>query len=449
MGTGIFAGFSRVNVTPMMGIGLEGYFIPRCAKGILDELEINTLALSDGERKILLISTDQCMLKADVAKAFQNHISQRVHIPKEAIYIHATHTHTAPFLEASSEDALVQEYFRFMCRRMEDAATLAMEDLKPTRVGWRIGTAPNIAFIRRFRMKDGSIQTNPGVNNPDILEPVGEADERVNVLRFDREGGETIALVNFGNHPDVVGGEKISADWPGMLRKEVEKILPQTRCVFFNGAQGDVNHVNVRPQGGDLNDMFLDFDGVSRGYGHARYMARVVTGAVLQAYDKVKYTDAFPIRFMQRTITVPSNMPRAEDMEEARRIGKLHQAGKDEELPYQGMMLTTIVAEAERMIALEHGPESFEMELSAVAIGNIAFIGIPGEPFMRVGRELKRAEGWELVLPTCITNGYEGYFPVKDAYDEGGYEARSSRFRSGVAEIITEEGLKLLKEIRS
>ena len=36
-------------------------------------------------------------------------------------------------------------------------------------------------------MKDGKVRTNPGVGNPDILHPIGDVDERVNVLRFDRE----------------------------------------------------------------------------------------------------------------------------------------------------------------------------------------------------------------------------------------------------------------------
>ena len=48
------AGFGRVNVTPMLGIGIGGYFKPRYAEGILDELEINALALSCGEEKAVL-----------------------------------------------------------------------------------------------------------------------------------------------------------------------------------------------------------------------------------------------------------------------------------------------------------------------------------------------------------------------------------------------------------
>mgnify|MGYP003293920263 CR=1 FL=1 len=38
-------GFARVNITPMMGIGIVGYFVPRFADGVLDELYINALAL--------------------------------------------------------------------------------------------------------------------------------------------------------------------------------------------------------------------------------------------------------------------------------------------------------------------------------------------------------------------------------------------------------------------
>jgi hypothetical protein len=232
------------------------------------------------------------------------------------------------------------------------------------------------------------------------------------------------------------------------VRKTVEKTLDNTKCIFFNGAQGDVNHVKVHTKEGDLNGMFMDFDDVSRGYDHAKYMGRVVTGGVLQAFDKVKYVDVDSIRYRQRQILVPANLPAAEELPEARRINELHLAGKDAELPYTGMMLTTMVAKAARMIRLEHGPDSFPMELSAVAIGDVVMLGIPGEPFTGVGRALKETLGWDLVIPTCNTNGKQGYFPMKEAYDEGCYEAGSSSFRAGVAELIIEEGKTLLGELR-
>lgn len=442
------AGFCRVNVTPMMGIGLAGYFVSRHADGVLDELEINALALSCGDDKAIFISMDHEGIKREITTEFRKAISDKTGVPMDAIYIHATHTHTAPFLVKDSEEPLEQEYYQMVLHRMVDASVMALDDLKPAKMGWGIGQAPNIAFVRRFRMKDGSVKTNPGVNNPDILEPVGEIDERVSVLRFDREGAETIVLANFAVHPDTVGGCKISGDWPGFVRRTVEKTLDNTKCLFFNGAEGDINHVNVHPTGGYLNGMFMDFDDVARGYEHAQYMGRVITGGILQTFDKVKYIDVDSLKAKQRTIYVPSNMPNPEDMEEAHRINDLHVAGKDDELPYTGMMLTTIVAEAGRMVRLEHGPETFEMELSGIAIGDVVMLGIPGEPFMGIGKGLKETEGWEIVIPTCLTNGHEGYFPMTDAYEQGGYEARSSNFKTGVAEYMIAEGQKLLADLK-
>ena len=135
-------------------------------------------------------------------------------------------------------------------------------------------------------------------------------------------------------------------------------------------------------------------------------------------------------------------------MPEARRINELHLAGRDSELPYSGMMLTTVVAAAARKVRLENAPETFQMILSGIRIGNIGIVGIPGEPFLGIGKGLKETEDYEMVIPVCCANGYQGYFPMKDSYDEGGYEAGTSSFRAGSAEFIVSEGKELLKEMK-
>jgi hypothetical protein len=298
-------------------------------------------------------------------------------------------------------------------------------------------------------MKDGSVRTNPGVDNPDILAPIGEVDEWVNVLRFDREGGKSIALVNFGNHPDVVGGDLISGDWPTLYRHRLEKAMDNVKTLFFNGAEGDVNHVNVNAKDGDLNDTFHDFDDVARGYGHARHMGNVIAGAVMQVYDKVNYVDVDKLHSRVQTVTVPANKGKPEELPLAHKYNDLHKAGKDSEIPYTGMQLTTVLAQSARIVRLENGPDSFKMDISGVVIGDVALVGIPGEPFTGVGRGLKEATGWDVVLPCCLTNGCRGYFPMLDAYQEGGYEARSSSFKAGSAELIVTEGCKMLDELRS
>jgi hypothetical protein len=239
----------------------------------------------------------------------------------------------------------------------------------------------------------------------------------------------------------------MSGDWPAFMRRTVEKALDNVKCIFFNGVQGDVNHVNVHPRGGDLNDMFMDFDDVSRGYGHARHMGRVVAGSVLQVYDKVKYVDVDSLKSIEKTIQIPSNKATPEQLIEAKYINEMHLAGRDAELPWKAMMLTTVVAEAQRMIRLENAPDAFPVNLLGLAIGPVAFVGIPGEPFTGIGRAIKDTEGFELICPCCLINGCEGYFPMQDAYDEGGYEARSSSYKAGCAEYIAAQGKELLKQL--
>ena len=127
----------------------------------------------------------------------------------------------------------------------------------------------------------------------------------------------------------------------------------------------------------------------------------------------------------------------------------LHNAGKDDEIPFTAMELVTVLGEANRMDGLRNAPESFPLHLMGLRVGDVALLGIPGEPFGRAGVEIRKAPDWELILPSCTSNGYEGYFPMMECYEEGGYEARSSRYKAGTAEQIIAESTTLLAELRN
>ena len=442
----LHVGYACCNMPSPMGLAMSGYYQPRFAEGELDPLQIVALALQAGEDLAVIITVDACHIKKEDYPGLCSKVAAENGLKTEQVFLHCTHTHTGPFLQSVHEQPEVCAYFPVFCGCVSRVAGDAIADLQPARLGWRVGKAEQVAFVRRFRMKDGGCRTNPGVGNPDILHPIGDVDERVGVLRFDRPQ-DSVILANFGNHPDTVGGCRISGDWPSLTRHTVEAAIPNSRCIFLNGAQGDVNHVNVQASGGDLNGMFHDFDDVHRGYAHAQHIANVVTAAVLQVYEKVHYAEVDSLRCRQQTLTVPSHMPQPEQLPLAREYHRLHEAGRDAEIPFAGMELTTVVAEAERMLKLENGPETFDLLLSGIALGEIALIGLPGEPFTEIGRRLKENDRFALVLPCCITNGNEGYFPTAQAYEEGGYEARSSIYSAGIAERIVEAGGDLLNAL--
>ena len=443
-------GYAQTNINPPLGIFVYGYYIDRFAEGFLDDLIASALALKCGEKTILLLAVDNCLLPPAVADSYQAQISQATGVDADCVFLTATHTHTGPevSLEETAEEKILA-YTKFLGQQLADVSVAALADLKNAKMGYAYGWAPErVAYIRRYKMKDGSTMTCPPINDPNIDHPIGTLDQRVNVLRFDQEQGESIVLVNYGVHADTVNGNLISSDWPGWMRRTLDAALDGVKCMFFPGAEGDVGSTHVHPTGGDMNDTEISFDNEMKSPGMARFVGRALAGTVLQVYDKVAYTDVDSIDCLCKTLHIPTNMPTPEQLPLAHRYKELHDAGRDDLIPYKAMELTTVVAEAIRMCKLENGPEYIDLPLVGLRIGNVALVGIPGEPFTDVGVRIKEEKGWDLILPCALTGRYLGYFPMQSAFDEGGYEARTSRYKAGVAERIIEGGKELLRQMQ-
>lgn len=135
-------------------------------------------------------------------------------------------------------------------------------------------------------------------------------------------------------------------------------------------------------------------------------------------------------------------------MEEAERIHELHTSGRDSELPFKEMELTTAVAEAERILKLKDGPQFFEFILSAVKIGDLVFAGVGGEPFTEIGRRICSASPFKETVLCCLTNSAGDYIPTRSAYEEGGYEAKSAKIKPGCDDMIVDGMIKLLNGIK-
>lgn len=443
-------GFSRLCINPPLGTAISGYYEERSVKGILDDLYVHVVALDDGIKKAAIVSLDLLMISSAKCDEYRKIVSDKTGIDMSSLFVSCTHTHTGPLTEKdfASGKENDKDYERFMVTQMCDAVSYAFEDMAESEFSVARSKAENISFIRRYRMKNGNVQTNPGVNNPEIDHTLGTPNETVKLLKIERKDKDDIYIVNFGTHSDTVGGEYISADYPGFVRSTVEKALDGVKCVFLTGAQGNVNHVKTNPTIGDMRGMFDDFDGVPRGYDHAKHMGRVIAGAVLQVCGKTTPVDSATLNIAQTVITIPANSDN-DRYEEALRIVKLHEEGRDAELPYEKMELTTVVAEANRICVLKDGPESFSFTLTCLSVGDVALAGLPGEPFVEIGLDIEEASPFAETFVCCLTNGGDSYFPASSAYDEGGYEARTSQLKKGGDKIIVEGMKNVLSELKS
>ena len=436
------AGFARLPIAPPLGITITGYYEPRVAKGTLDPLFVSATAFSDGESRCVLLCLDAVGIRQATLDGVRERIGKNVGLPRAAVFVTCTHTHTGPEID----DGLFEPdpgYNQRLEKLMEQAAQAALDDLKDARILAADGRVEGISFIRRFRMRDGSTRTNPGYGNPDIVAPVGEPDYQLKIARIVREGADEILFVNFQVHPDTIGDcmgsvELFSADYPGFVVRTLEGALPGVKAVYLNGAAGNLNHVNVFKPDWDPNG----------GYEHTAHMGRAIAGEVLGIYTKARTVESERgVRFAETQLPAPANKARPEQLPLAKDYVEWHRTGRGDLIPETGMGITTLVAEATRMLALADAPDNFLLNMTALSAGGLCLAGIPGEAFTEVGQHIKGHSPFPQQMVLGISNGYEGYFPTREAYEEGGYEARSSSFKGGVAEGVAGAEAELVRRL--
>ena len=429
------AGFSRVDMTPPLGSHLAGYYQDRIAKGIRDPLYLNAIAISDGEETAVWVTADVLNIRKTNANEIRGVIAKRVGLPLRNVFVSALHQHTSIIIGSKEGEASIYSNYPYMANlytKFADVAEMAINDMKEaTLFVGEEETSERLSFVRRYLMKDGSIRTNPGRGTHEqVVRPLDDADNTVRLFRFKREDGD-IALVNFSTHPDVIGGELYSADWPGFVRSYVEADIKDTRCIFINGVEGDTNHLNF--QIADLK----------HGYDHSKHMGRVITNSVLNLWDKAEEIPVEHIKCAYDLVYSQTRMDGFEDYDKSRAYLADYYAGKCKDDPdAQDKMIV-----ASRIASLRDTGIFQVLPMSAINFGKVAIVAFGGEAFTHYGTSIRQAcPEMKYMLTTCCTNGGEGYLPTASAFAEGGYEVIRTIFSPTLESECTKMARKLIDE---
>ena len=411
------AGFARLDVTPPLGAELSGYFHIRHAKGILDTLDLNAVAVSNGTDTVILMAIDFIGIRMNYIEQMKEIITARTGVPASNILIAALHQHTSCCLSDGRLTNLTDKiYIDVLLRKFGDAAQMAIDDLQDAKVSVAAeDVAEPIGFVRRYFTADGGVATNPS-SKLVLTGRCDEADNTMRLVRFHREGAKDIAILNFSTHPDVIGGDLISADWPGFTRRFVEADIPDVSCLFFTGCQGDSNHIDFfKPKTERIHG--------ATGYDHSRYMGRTVADAVVKAWNNTKEVSGEDI---SGQITTIYNRTNTVDIEKYDAYKAWYEDYENKRLDYVPHI--TELAYATRIINLRTSPIFRPVPLTVIRFGDVVLTGFGGEAFTAYGQLVRDLAPDKFVVCAVCANGYEGYLPTEKAFDQGGYESKSSLF---------------------
>jgi hypothetical protein len=305
----------------------------------------------------------------------------------------------------------------------------ANQKLAPARASIALGKEEGLSFNRRFVMKDGSVSWNPAKRHPDIARPAGPIDPDVGVVYFDTPKNAAVATyVNFAMHPDTVGGEGVSADYPGVL----SKLLAGYRgadmvTVFANGCCGNINHRDIH------------WPDPQKGPAEAHRIGTRLAAAVLRTVPDLKPVAADTLRVRSEMVKLPLAPIGEADVAAAKEVVK---RVKDPKTKFLDKVRAFKVLD----VAARDG-KPWEVEVQVVTLGDgLAWVSLPGEIFVELGLAIKKGSPYPHTLLAELANGSIGYIPTKPAYPQGNYEVVSARCAEGSGEMLVEAALRLLRK---
>jgi len=426
-------GFARLDITPPLGVDIPGGWNKKVGEGVLDPLYVNAVAFGDGERTAFILSMDMLGIYGPMMQ-WKDSIAKDMDIDPDSLILCCTHSHTTPNVARPEADPL---YDQWLYRRLCNAITMSRNDLKPLEeLAFAEDQAVGLSFVRRFLMKNGTVVTRPPASDMDqILRPADENDESLRVVRFRRTGGPDIVIVNFQAHPDNIGGYLYSADFPGVMRNELEKLCENTLSIFINGAEGQMvtddcaaKRIPACPE---------------KARNHGTKLAHFAAKTLKNAKPITERSLCYGHKAVRlKTKRDSSRVP------EAQRIMDLWNANRKEEIHPIAKQANYLFAESRQLLRLEANNNDYiDATISAISFCGFALLGIPGEPFNEVGKQIRANSKFPATCVSCQANASYGYYPTAKAYDEGGYESYNTPYSKGTAEQLADAADQLLASL--
>lgn len=387
--------------------------------GVHDDIFTKALFIEEGEKKFLLVISDVMLIFRQFVENFRKEISKVTGLKENFIMIAATQNHSAPAMYGGNGWELPNykgswgKWFDFYQKQLIEVTKEACSKTQEIKLKISQGKAEEIAGNRRPLSKTGKVIMTWHRPKKEEITDWGEEDSTVTLFRFDKKDGNPLAMVfHFNCHPNCAWAtRKISSDFYGIACQKIKNVYPDTIPIFLNGACGDI--------------------------------------------DPTKY-----MKIPKEVYNAPTAFEKGRDVDlvfnDIERFGDilgseiLRIAEKGEEIFIEKIMIKSSFFH----VKLRQGaPVSVDtyLELQAIALEDkIVFLGIPGEPFLKIGNEIKNRSPFPYTFIIGHANGYSGYIPTANDYSKGGYGVGvfESPLEEGIGEKLIKESLKLLEKLK-
>jgi len=377
------------DITPADSVNLAGFAARKgLSVGIHRPLKTRCTVIEKDTTRVCIISNDMMEISVSMANELRAQISRQTGIPFRHIFIHNTHTHSAPRVTGFSvEPGGTNVRFRKMF----------METL----VDNAVRTANNKAGFVSFTIEAGKGESDINCNRREKDGPINHDVYAVRLL--DKKGKPIVSFLNFGCHPVSLGhlSRVVSTDFPGITVEEIQKEWGG-ELLYFTGAAG-----NVDPCGP-----------LSAESSYAEERGKQLADAIRQIkFKKLKPEPTLTVH--NEEVRLPFRIPQITKEDIQAHVDEIFQwnvsgTWKNDVLNWQKEILGKM--------ANGEVKNYLPFQIACVRAGGLLFFFTQGEPFNEYQTALRESNPDAPVLFIACTNGQNSYLPSKHAFQVDAYE---------------------------
>lgn len=423
-------------------------------------LKVTVTVLDDSRTRLCVICLDWVKIPRNVSLLLRRNLGAELRIPAEQVVFFTSHNHSDVSLVTAEsggfewgmppyegpEGTLDDVGAELLNKLLTTVRTLSQE-LQPVTVWWAVGHEDRITYNRKGRRADGSTflmrEEDRLLQGADYR---GDIDTQAPVVVFKNLQGKPVAAwVQFTGHPvtsfhpeyPVVHGDypSVACDVLGQHLGHEQAGGEDVPVGFMQGCAGDVNS----------KEMFRG--GVRRAVEFGEMLGQSYIQALLQLKRSTRDGLDFSGIIAELPLAdLPDEETLVRELEEIDDFIRRARAGDENTTSCVGLNFPHDLSPAFRAglverirywtaWALEHRRAGGSVQLPPVMpidmwmfrVGDVGIVGMPCEPFLGIGREMRAESPLPLTIPCGYTNYTIGYIP--DGPNVGDAEYMSSFHR--------------------
>lgn len=420
---------------------------------VYGDLKTTLTLLESGDSRFLLVTSPLGIdgyLRAPIIKLVQ----EQLLLSADAIVTSSSHSHTVPWLWVDEEklpdkntpQQISWEVGMDFVKKMRTGLGQLEKGLQSVSVEWGVAEENRISYNRRGVYPDGKTYFMREEDRQLVGDGyVGTIDPDASLVVFKRlqDGKPVAALTMFSAHPVVAYNPEKQMSYgqfPQVASEKVSEFFGGIPVGFIQGCSGDINAKymltgtieQARQAGEYLGETFLiaakNLRKSKRGGMEWSLKTAYIPYDELPALAELERSLAEIDDFVARGNAGDENTLRAVGMNFPKALTP----------PYRANLVMGVrnwyvwAIDQYRQNLLHTLPTRLPISVFSARFGDVGFVGLPYEAYVKTGLKIKREANLPIVLAGAYTNGTFGYIADASAVDDREYMSGYFRYRQSV-----------------